>query len=110
MATKSTESTIEEQIAALREQITSLTETVSAEAGSLKERAEERLEEARGGLRKAAATVRDSGQQALETVKENPGAATSVATVAALAGFALGYLLGSGMRNEPPSSWAKHWR
>ena len=76
MATKLTESTIEEQIASLREQIASLTETVSNEAGSLKERAEERFEDARGGLRKAAATVRDSGHQALETVKENPGAAT----------------------------------
>lgn len=110
MATKSTESTIEEQIAALREQITSLTESVSAQAGSLKEKAEEHLDEAKGGIRRAALTVRDSGQQALETVKDNPGTATSVAALAALAGFALGYLLGNTSHSERPSSWTKHWR
>lgn len=110
MAQKSTEATIEEQIAALREQISSLTESVSAQAGSFKEKAEERLDEARGGIRRAALTVRDGGQQALETVKENPGTATSLAAVAAFAGFALGYLIGNAGRSEPPSGWTKHWR
>ncbi|MCX8995664.1 hypothetical protein NOF55_00910 [Rhizobiaceae bacterium BDR2-2] len=110
MATKSTEANIEEQIAALREQLSSLTETVSAQAGSLKEKAEDRLEDAKGGIRRAALTVRDNSHQALEAVKENPGTATSLATVAALAGFALGYLLGNSGRSTPSSNWTKHWR
>lgn len=110
MAQKSTEATIEEQIATLRAQISDLTDSVSSQAGSLKEKAEDRLDEARGGLRRAALTVRDNGQQALETVRENPGTATSVATVAAVAGFAIGYLLGCAGRSEPHSGWTKHWR
>lgn len=110
MAQKPTEATIEEQIASLRDQIAALTNSVSAQAGSLKSQAEERLDEAKGTLRRAAHTVRDGSQQALETVKENPGTATSLAAVAAFAGFTLGYLLGNTGRSEPPSNWTKHWR
>ena len=111
MAQKLTEATIEEQIAALREQIAGLSESVSSQAGSLKEKAEERLDEARGGLRRAASTVREGGQQALETVRDNPGAATSVAAIAALSGMAVGYLIGSLSRNPPAhSGWTKNWR
>ena len=111
MAQKLTEATIEEQIAALREQIASLTESVSSQAGSFREKAEDRLDEAKGGLRRAASSMREGGQQALETVRDNPGAATSVAAIAALSGMAVGYLIGSLSRSTPPQAgWTKNWR
>lgn len=111
MAQKLTDTTIEEQIAVLREQIAGLTESVSSQVGSFKEKAEERLDEAKGGLRRTASSMREGGLQTLETVRENPGAATSVAALAALSGMAVGYLIGSLTRNTPPhEGWTKNWR
>ncbi len=104
------EDTIENQIAELRTQIASLSKSFSARAEGVGEDASEFLDEARGRVRKVAHDVRAQGQNVVEAVKENPGTATSLLTVVAALGFAIGYAVGTGSQHGSSKNSLYRWR
>ena len=99
-----TTKSVEDQISELQGQISELTKVIAAKASEARDEAGPLIDAAAGGVRSAARTARDRSQQVVETVKENPGTATSVALTAGLLGLAIGYLIASASA-PPPSRW-----
>jgi ElaB/YqjD/DUF883 family membrane-anchored ribosome-binding protein len=95
---------VEEQVSELRAEIADLTAKLSSLRGTATERASAAADAARGNIRSAVRTAKDQGQSVVDTVKENPGTATSLVVTAGLLGLAIGYLIGSSS-SAPPSKW-----
>jgi len=101
-----TKQALEKQLAALRAQVADLTNDISSMTADAAEAARPRLKAARGAARHGVETIRSQGSDVMETVRENPGTATSIAVTAGLLGLAIGYLAASNGHQQPsPSRW-----
>ncbi|WP_137156085.1 hypothetical protein [Rhizobium sp. FKL33] len=98
---------LEQQLATLREQIADISEALSGITSDAADAARPRLRSASKQARHAAHALRLQGEEAVETVRAHPGAATSIAVTAGLIGAAIGYLAGAASASEPPRS---KWR
>ena len=85
---------LEKQIADMRSELKRLSRTLASQSGELRERAEDAMDDASGRLRQAAQTVRERGQAVAETVRENPGTATTLFGTAGIIGILIGIAIG----------------
>ena len=85
---------LEKQIADMRSELKRLSRTLASQSGELRERAEDVMDDASGRLRHAAQTVRERGQVVAETVRENPGTATTLFGTAGIIGILIGIAIG----------------
>lgn len=85
---------LEQQISDLRGELTRITKSLSSQSGDLRERAEDVMDDASGRFRHAAQIVRERGQAAAETIKENPGTATTLFGTAGIIGILIGVVIG----------------
>ena len=85
---------LEKQIADMRSELKRLSRTLASQSGELRERAEDVMDDASGRLRHAAQTVRERGQAVAETVRENPGTATTLFGTAGIIGILIGVVIG----------------
>ncbi len=69
---------LEKQVADMRAELKRLSKSLASHSGELRERAEDAMDDASGRFRHAAQAVRERGQVVAETVRENPGTATTL--------------------------------
>ncbi|MCX2697007.1 MULTISPECIES: DUF883 family protein [Ochrobactrum] len=85
---------LEQQIADLRGELKRLSKSLASQSSEFRDRAEDALDDASGRFRHAAQVVRERGHAVAETVKENPGTATTLFGTAGLIGIAIGVAIG----------------
>ncbi|MBV2144623.1 hypothetical protein KUG47_14075 [Falsochrobactrum sp. TDYN1] len=85
---------LEQQIADMRGELKRLSQSLASHSGDLRDRAEDVMDDASGRIRHAAQTVRERGQAVAETVKENPGTATTLFGTAGILGILIGVAIG----------------
>ena len=85
---------LEKQIADMRSELKRLSKSLASQSGDLRERAEDALDDASGRFRNAAQAVRERGQVVAETVRENPGTATTIYGTAGIIGILVGIAIG----------------
>lgn len=85
---------LEQQVADLRGELKRLSKSLASRSNDLRDSAEDAFDDASGRLRHAAQVVRERGQAVAETVKENPGTATTLFGTAGLIGIAIGVAIG----------------
>ncbi|MBC2886805.1 hypothetical protein H7Q97_15570 [Ochrobactrum sp. CM-21-5] len=85
---------LEKQIAEMRSELKRLSRSLASHSGDLRERAEDAMDDASGRLRHAAQAVRERGQAVAETVKENPGTATTLFGTVGILGILIGVAIG----------------
>ncbi len=85
---------LERQIADMRNELKRLSRSLASHSGELRERAEEAMDAASGRFRHAAQAVRERGQVVAETVRENPGTATTLFGTAGIIGIIIGIAIG----------------
>jgi ElaB/YqjD/DUF883 family membrane-anchored ribosome-binding protein len=98
---------VEDQIFELQDQVRELSRVIAAKAGEARDEAAPMMDAAAGTVRSAARSVRHQGQQVVDTVRENPGAASSVAVTAGVIGLVVGYLVASASQSNGATS---RWR
>lgn len=85
---------LEQQVADLRGELKRLSKSLAFRSNDLRDSAEDAFDDASGRFRHAAQIVRERGQAVAETVKENPGTATTLFGTAGLIGIAIGVAIG----------------
>ncbi|MFD1197053.1 YqjD family protein [Brucella gallinifaecis] len=85
---------LEQQVADLRGELKRLSKSLASRSSDLRDSAEDAFDDASGRFRHAAQLVRERGQAVAETVKENPGTATTLFGTAGLIGLAIGVAIG----------------
>ncbi|MGN6448544.1 MAG: DUF883 family protein [Brucella intermedia] len=85
---------LEKQIADMRSELKRLSKSLASQSGDLRERAEDALDDASGRFRNAAQAVRERGPVVAETVRENPGTATTLFGTAGIIGILIGVAIG----------------
>jgi len=85
---------LEKQIADMRNELKRLSKSLASHSGELRERAEDAMDDASGRFRHAAQAVRERGQVVAETVRENPGRATTLFGTAGIIGILIGVAIG----------------
>ncbi|MFS2326846.1 hypothetical protein U2P60_15755 [Brucella sp. H1_1004] len=85
---------LEQQVADLRGELKRLSKSLASRSNDLRDSAEDAFDDASGRFRHAAQIVRERGQAVAETVKENPGTATTLFGTAGLIGIAIGVAIG----------------
>lgn len=104
---ENTTSTIEDQIAELRSRIEELSSSLSERAGSAAEEAGEFIDSARGKARQVVHQVKAQGSQVVDTVRDNPGTATSVLLAVGAIGLTIGYLISSTSQPSRNEFWRR---
>lgn len=96
---------VQSQISALRAEIATLQKDLGDRGSeayeTIRDRAGNAVEAARPAVRSATKYVRSEGAAVAQAAREHPAGLSTVVLTAGLAGFVLGYLLGS-LENEPP--------
>jgi ElaB/YqjD/DUF883 family membrane-anchored ribosome-binding protein len=100
----STQEELQNQITDLKAEILELSRTLSTRAGDMAEHAQPTIDGVGHRIRDAAGAARVQGQAMMDTVKENPGTASSIAVTAGIVGLSLGYFLGA-MFQSPHRNW-----
>lgn len=91
---------LEKQVAELRGELKRISRSLASHSGDLRERAEDAIDDASGRLRSAAQTVRERGQAVADTVKENPGTATTLFGTAGVLGILIGIAIGCALSDR----------
>ncbi len=91
---------LEKQIADMRTELKRMSRMLASRSDDLRERAEDAMDEASGRLRHAAQTVRERGQVMAETVRENPGTATTLFGTAGILGILIGIAIGCALSDR----------
>ncbi|WP_343314521.1 hypothetical protein AAIB41_05005 [Brucella sp. BE17] len=98
MADNDIQKALEQQVADLRGELKRITKSLSSQSGDLasdlRNRTEDAYEDAQGRLRHTAQAVRDHGQVVAETIRENPGTATTLFGTAGILGVLIGVAIG----------------
>lgn len=85
---------LEQQISDLRGELKRLSKSLASRSSDLRDSAEDAFDDASGRFRHAAQVVRARGQAVAETVKENPGTATTLFGTAGVLGILIGVAIG----------------
>ncbi len=85
---------LEKQIFDLRGELKRLSRSLAAQTDDLRDRASDAMDDASGRFRHAAQTVRERGHAVAETVRENPGTATTLFGTAGVLGMLIGIAIG----------------
>ncbi len=94
MAENDIQKALEQQVAELRSELKRITNSLSSQSSDLRGRAEDAFDDAQGRFSHAAQVVRERGQAVADTVKENPGTATTLFGTAGLVGILIGIAIG----------------
>lgn len=94
MAENDIQKALEQQVAELRSELKRITKSLSSQSSDLRGRAEDAFDDAQGRLRNTAQAVRDHGQVVAETIRENPGTATTLFGTAGVVGILIGIAIG----------------
>ncbi|MBA8840299.1 YqjD family protein [Ochrobactrum sp. RH2CCR150] len=92
--TNDVQQALEKQIADMRGELKRLSRTLASQSGEFRERAEDAMDDVSGRLRHTAQAVRDRGQVVAETIRENPGTATTLFGTAGILGILIGVAIG----------------
>lgn len=85
---------LEQQISDLRGELKRLLKSLASRSSDLRDFAEDAFDDASGRFRHAAQVVRERGQAVAETIKENPGTATTLFGTAGVLGILIGVAIG----------------
>ncbi|MFC0245706.1 hypothetical protein ACFOLL_02770 [Falsochrobactrum ovis] len=91
---------LEQQVADLRSELHRLTQSLASHSGEFRHNAENMIEDAHGRIVNVAQTMRERGQAVAETVKENPGTATTLFGTAGIIGILIGIAIGSALSDR----------
>ncbi len=91
---------LEKQIADMRGELKRLSRSLAAQSGEFRERAEDAMDDVSGRLRNTAQAVRDRGQVVAETIRENPGTATTLFGTAGILGILIGVAIGCALSDR----------
>lgn len=91
---------LEQQVADLRSELQRLTQSLASHSGDLRHSAENMIDDASGRILNAAQTMRQRGQAVAETVKENPGTATTLFGTAGIIGILIGVAIGCALSDR----------
>lgn len=91
---------LEQQISDLRGELKRLSKSLASRTSDFRDTAEDALDDASGRFRYAAQAVRERGQAVAETVKENPGTATTLFGTAGILGILIGVAIGCALSDR----------
>lgn len=91
---------LEKQIADMRAELKRLSRSLAAHSGDFRERAEEAMDDVSGRVRGAAQAMRERGHAVADTVRENPGTATTLFGTAGIIGILIGIAIGCAISSD----------